>query len=335
MKTKAKTGLLKFFFIFTCLLLTGIARVSASEALVKGEEYEINLFWNEKSNPGDAVFVKINLSASGRLQKSLKENSSPLEARLVLFENEKEIRSSNFYLLPHESQKNRGNWTYLSILPLSSWWKSSNPFSLKMIYTVSAQKSMEVEIPFHLEDKEFISEEIELDQNNTDIKTNTSPERIAQIEKLNSILAQINSDHVYHTEAFSSPTKATRRTSFFADRRVYKYTNGKSSTSLHFGTDYGIPEGSPVSSCGNGRVVMAEFRISTGWSVVIEHLPGLYSLYYHLKEIKVKEGQMVKTGDSLGESGSTGLATGPHLHWEMRLNMEAVNPDFFTEVFLR
>ncbi|MEE0353111.1 MAG: M23 family metallopeptidase, partial [Treponema sp.] len=72
---------------------------------------------------------------------------------------------------------------------------------------------------------------------------------------------------------------------------------------------------------------------TTGWSVVIEHLPGLYSLYYHMSQLKVKEGDIVKPGQVIGFSGSTGLATGPHLHWEMRLNMEAVNPDFFTGDF--
>ena len=78
---------------------------------------------------------------------------------------------------------------------------------------------------------------------------------------------------------------------------------------------------------------MAENRISTGWSIVIEHLPGLYSLYYHLSEMEVKEGDFVKQGQLIGKSGSTGLATGPHLHWEMRLNGEAVRPEFFISNF--
>ena len=55
---------------------------------------------------------------------------------------------------------------------------------------------------------------------------------------------------------------------------------------------------------------MAEDRISTGWSVVVEHLPGLYSLYYHMSELSVKEGDMVTQGQLLGKSGATGLATG-------------------------
>lgn len=75
--------------------------------------------------------------------------------------------------------------------------------------------------------------------------------------------------------------------------------------------------------------MLAESRISTGWSVVIEHLPGLYSLYYHLDSLDVHEGQYVNQGEKLGHSG----ATSPHLHWEIRLNMEAVNPEFFLKEF--
>ena len=102
---------------------------------------------------------------------------------------------------------------------------------------------------------------------------------------------------------------------------------------MHNGNDYGIPEGTEVKACADGKVVMAENRISTGWSIVIEHLPGLYSLYYHLSKMDVKEGDMVKQGDLIGKSGSTGLATGPHLHWEMRLNGSAVRPEFFLQDF--
>jgi murein DD-endopeptidase MepM/ murein hydrolase activator NlpD len=71
-------------------------------------------------------------------------------------------------------------------------------------------------------------------------------------------------------------------------------------------------------------------RIVTGNSVVIEHLPGVYSLYYHLDKIEVKEGDIVEAGTLLGLSGATGLATGPHLHWEVRVNGENTDPDVFT-----
>ena len=174
---------------------------------------------------------------------------------------------------------------------------------------------------------------IPLDGKNTAIKKDDSKERYQQIQKLNAILETSNPASVYQLSAFSLPVQSPRRTSFFADRRIYTYQGGGQTTGLHYGIDFGVPEGTIVSACAAGKVVMAEMRNSTGYSVVIEHLPGLYSLYYHLSSMNVKAGQMVKQHDKIGLSGQTGLATGPHLHWEIRLNTAAVSPDFFTGNF--
>jgi murein DD-endopeptidase MepM/ murein hydrolase activator NlpD len=117
-----------------------------------------------------------------------------------------------------------------------------------------------------------------------------------------------------------------RETSFFGDRRIFLYTDGGKANSIHYGLDYATPRGTPVYSAGAGKVVMAKERVLTGFSIVIEHLPGVYSLYYHLDKMEVKPEQIVKTGDKIGESGFTGLATGPHLHWEVRAAANAVEP---------
>ena len=61
--------------------------------------------------------------------------------------------------------------------------------------------------------------------------------------------------------------------------------------------------------------------------MVIEHLPAVYSLYYHLARLNVALGERVGPGTALGALGSTGLATGPHLHWEVRAAGVAVDPD--------
>jgi murein DD-endopeptidase MepM/ murein hydrolase activator NlpD len=124
-----------------------------------------------------------------------------------------------------------------------------------------------------------------------------------------------------------------RRTSFFGDRRVFKYSNGKTDSSEHYGIDFGVPIGTEVYSVCDGIVVMAENRYSTGNTVIVEAAPGLYSLFYHLDSYKVKIGQHVTKGELIALSGQTGLATGPHLHWEMRLYSVPVNPDYFVEKF--
>jgi len=125
------------------------------------------------------------------------------------------------------------------------------------------------------------------------------------------------------------PVTSTRRTSTFGSRRINRYSDGRSITNTHFGIDFGIPTGTEVVACGTGKVVLARMRIVSGYSVIIEHWPGMYSLYYHLDSINVEEGEIVKIGDLIGLSGSTGFSTGPHLHWELRLNSESTDPDAF------
>jgi murein DD-endopeptidase MepM/ murein hydrolase activator NlpD len=175
----------------------------------------------------------------------------------------------------------------------------------------------------------FSEEKIELDDANSSIKGNLGPERLAQIESLNRLLARFDSSAPRFAGPFKAPVAQTRHTAEYGDRRTYRYSSGKSELGIHFGTDYGIPTGTPVFAAGDGTVVMAESRISTGWTVVIEHLPGVYSLYYHLDALTCSAGESVRTGTLIGRSGMTGLATGPHLHLEWRVNGEAVSPAWF------
>lgn len=176
----------------------------------------------------------------------------------------------------------------------------------------------------------FVSETIALNPTNTAIKTDTSVTRMDQINTLNEILNTSRPDAYVFLGPWDSPVKATRRTSLFGDQRIYKYSNGTQSTSVHWGIDFGVPTGTAVFAAGDGIVVMACERISTGLTIVIEHMSGVYSLYYHLDALLTSEGEQVRTGTLIARSGSTGLSTGPHLHWEFRVATIAVSPDWFT-----
>ncbi|MDR3277113.1 MAG: M23 family metallopeptidase [Treponema sp.] len=186
------------------------------------------------------------------------------------------------------------------------------------------------DISIMIGERSFVAEEIYLDQRNTEIRTVPDPQKTAESEQLTAILYTTGAE-VYTWEAWLPPVAATRRTSFYGDRRVYRYSTGGSATSIHAGVDYGVPTGTEVRSSAAGKVVLAQFRISTGNSVVIEHLPGVYSIYYHMDSIAAQEGAMVEAGELLGLSGATGLATGPHLHWEIRVSGENADPDAFTQ----
>ncbi len=93
--------------------------------------------------------------------------------------------------------------------------------------------------------------------------------------------------------------------------------NGSAPSGHHGGTDLGALEGTPVQATNSGRVVLAKQLKVRGNMVIIDHGGGLFSGYAHLSHIDVTEGQMVKGGDIIAESGNTGLSTGAHLHWEI------------------
>jgi murein DD-endopeptidase MepM/ murein hydrolase activator NlpD len=177
-----------------------------------------------------------------------------------------------------------------------------------------------------VEPRDFVSEVIPLNESNTAIRTVPDPQKTREAERLWSIITRTGAD-IYTEGPFSAPVSSTRRTSFFGDRRVYAYSNGRSESSVHAGIDYGVPTGTEILACAPGKAVLAAFRIVTGNTVIIEHLPGVYSLYYHMDSILVEEGNLVGEGTLLGTSGSTGLATGPHLHWEIRVSGENTDPD--------
>ena len=179
--------------------------------------------------------------------------------------------------------------------------------------------------------RSFQHEEIAFNQALSELLTRPDPRKAREYEDLLALLGSFHARSVFHAGSLVLPVDSTRRTSGFADRRLYSYTDGGSSRSLHNGIDLAAPTGTPVFASGAGRVVLARERIISGNSVVIEHLPGVFTLYYHLEELEVQEGQRLRQGQRIGTVGMTGLATGPHLHWELRVGGVAVDPDIFVE----
>ncbi len=112
---------------------------------------------------------------------------------------------------------------------------------------------------------------------------------------------------------------------------VRRYYNGKFAEDYyHRGVDYGGAQGSPVVAPAPGRVALVGreadgFEIH-GNTVGIDHGQGVLSILIHLSRIDVKEGDMVRAGQVVGAVGSTGASTGPHLHWGLYVNGQAVDP---------
>ncbi len=95
---------------------------------------------------------------------------------------------------------------------------------------------------------------------------------------------------------------------------------------FHGGTDFAASAGTPVQAAGRGIVRLAEALPLSGNAVLLDHGLGVVTSYLHLQEVRVGAGQRVEKGDVIGLVGSTGLATGPHLHWGLRVNGVRVDP---------
>jgi murein DD-endopeptidase MepM/ murein hydrolase activator NlpD len=108
----------------------------------------------------------------------------------------------------------------------------------------------------------------------------------------------------------------------FGTRRTF---NGKVQ-SMHQGLDFAAPTGTSVSAVNSGTVLLAGPLYFEGNCVVLDHGQGLLTLYLHLSEVKVKQGERLERGQEIGLSGGTGRATGPHLHLAVRWEGVYLNP---------
>jgi murein DD-endopeptidase MepM/ murein hydrolase activator NlpD len=154
--------------------------------------------------------------------------------------------------------------------------------------------------------------------------TEPSPEQQKQIEEGQEVkkdfLNRVTPEREW-TGKFATPAEAAL-SDVFGSERIF---NGKTS-SPHLGLDFRVPTGTPVAAMNDGTVLLARPLYFEGNFVVIDHGQGLLTLYLHLSEFKVKEGDAVKRGQIIGLSGGTGRATGPHLHVAVRWQGTYLDP---------
>ncbi len=176
---------------------------------------------------------------------------------------------------------------------------------------------------------EFRETVVEMDGTMDALYSDESERKKAEARILWSVLTSFDGRALFHMGPLIRPLDEAVRTAGFGDRRRYRSPEGAETAAIHFGEDYGAEKGTPVRASGSGRVMMASERLMTGNTVVLEHLPGVYTLYYHLDSIEVREGEKTDQGDIIGRVGETGFATGNHLHWELRVGAVPVNPLHF------
>jgi murein DD-endopeptidase MepM/ murein hydrolase activator NlpD len=118
------------------------------------------------------------------------------------------------------------------------------------------------------------------------------------------------------------PISAARLTSGFGER----WHPLRGGYRFHSGVDLAAPAGSPLAVTSDGVVTIAGYSGGYGLMVAVDHGGGIETRYGHLSGLKVAVGQAVKAGQTIGYVGSTGESTGPHVHYEVRVNGRAVNP---------
>lgn len=143
----------------------------------------------------------------------------------------------------------------------------------------------------------------------------------AEAERLGAIFTTVTATPLWEG-TFTRPI-TTEVSSAFGTWRSY---NGGPARSFHEGVDFRGPAGVRVTAPAAGRVVLAESLTVRGNAVILDHGLGVYSGFWHLSQIRPQVGALVKRGQVIATVGTTGLATGPHLHWEMRVGNVNVNP---------
>lgn len=149
----------------------------------------------------------------------------------------------------------------------------------------------------------------------------------AERARLTAIFNETSTTHYW--DAFAKPLDS-EFTSPFGAWRLYN----ESLWGRHTGVDLRGPAGTPLLAVAAGRVVLAENLDVRGNYVLIDHGWGVYSGIAHLSEIYVTRGQVVQQGQVIGISGNTGRSSGPHIHWEMAVNGEWIDPQRFLELNL-
>ena len=168
--------------------------------------------------------------------------------------------------------------------------------------------------------EQFAVEHLKLPKDKVDLDDKNLARWKMEQEQVRQALAENSALRLWHGN-FVEPVNG-KRTGVFGSVRIM---NGQP-RNPHNGEDIGAPLGTDVAVTNDGVVRLTVDHFFSGRGVIVDHGLGFYSMYFHLSEILVKDGDLVKTGQIIGKVGATGRATGPHLHWGVKLNGARVNP---------
>jgi len=199
----------------------------------------------------------------------------------------------------------------------------AKPAALKLRLTARSREGGEFrsDIPVKFKKKIFHQESFQVppgfDQ--------TTPENLDEIRREQTAFARVFAappgDRLWDAP-FLRPVPHQESASSFGRRRIINGTP----RAPHSGLDLSAPADTEVVASNHGKVVLAGNFFFAGGSVVLDHGGALYTMYFHLSDIRVGEGTIVRKGDVLALSGATGRVTGAHLHWGARLANARIDP---------
>lgn len=168
--------------------------------------------------------------------------------------------------------------------------------------------------------EKFRVEHLKLPKDKVDLDEQGLARWKAEQEQVKEALATDSQSRLWQP-SFVEPVSG-KRTGIFGSVRIM---NGQA-RNPHNGEDIGAPTGTDVAATNDGVVRLTVDHVFSGKGIFLDHGLGFYSMYFHLSDVLVKDGEAVKTGQIIGKVGATGRATGPHLHWGVKLNGARVNP---------
>jgi hypothetical protein len=198
--------------------------------------------------------------------------------------------------------------------PLEVSWEGDSPGSLSAEVTVK--------------DRDYGTRTITVPKSQVELSPEDQARAAREKVLTDRALATVSPAKLWRGE-FLEPVEAAINSSFGRKTRM----NGVLNPRPHAGADYRAPEGAPVRAPADGTVILAGNHFFAGNSIYLDHGQGLISMYFHLSEILVEEGQALKKGEiPIGKVGKTGRVTGAHLHYGVYLNGARIDPSVFRKL---
>lgn len=218
-----------------------------------------------------------------------------------------------------------GSWYALAGVPVET---APGAYDLKLTETLTGGRAVELKRKVKITKAIYPSITVKVSKQYTEPNPEQLHEINADKELKQKTFAASTPDRLWSGD-FVAPVSASI-SDIFGTARVFN----QEVQSRHLGLDYAVPAGTLVHAVNRGTVILARPLYFEGSCVVIDHGQGLFSLYLHLSEFRVKEGDQVDTAQLIGVSGGSGRATGPHLHLALRWQGVYLDPALLLKLHL-